>query len=118
MGKPIIMGRKTFDSIGRPLPGRLNIIITRNPDFSAEGCEVVNDIDSALERCSDQDELMLIGGATLYEQVLTQVHTMYITQVHHSFEGDTWFPEFDLTEWKYELVTAQALLDLKQFPPC
>ena len=74
MGKPIIMGRKTFDSIGRPLPGRRNIIITRNPDFSADGCEIVNDIDSALDRCSDQDELMLIGGASLYEQILTQVN--------------------------------------------
>ncbi len=102
MGKPIIMGRKTFDSIGRPLPGRRNIIITRNPDFSAEGCEIVNDIDGALDRCSDQDELMLIGGASLYEQILTRVNNMYITQVHHSFEGDTWFPEFDLAEWKIE----------------
>ena len=102
MGKPIIMGRKTFDSIGRPLPGRRNIIITRNPDFSADGCEIVNDIDSALERCSDQDELMLIGGASLYEQIMTRVNNMYITQVHHTFEGDTWFPEFDLAEWKIE----------------
>ncbi len=102
MGKPIIMGRKTFDSIGRALPGRRNIIITRNPDFSAEGCEIVNDIDGALDRCSDQDELMLIGGASLYEQILTRVNNMYITQVHHSFEGDTWFPEFDLAEWKIE----------------
>ena len=102
MGKPIIMGRKTFDSIGRPLPGRRNIVITRNPEFSAEGCEIVNDIDTALANCSDHDELMLIGGASLYQQILTRVNSMYITRVHHCFEGDTWFPEFDLSEWKVE----------------
>lgn len=100
MGKPIIMGRKTFDSIGRPLPGRRNIVITRDPEFSAEGCEVVHSIETALTGCSDHDELMLIGGATLYEQTLDQVSCMYITRINHSFSGDTWFPEFDLTQWE------------------
>lgn len=100
MGKPIIMGRKTFDSIGRPLPGRRNIVITRDPEFSAQGCEVVHSIETALTGCSDHDELMLIGGATLYEQTLDQVSCMYITRINHSFSGDTWFPEFDLTQWE------------------
>ena len=100
MGKPIIMGRKTFDSIGRPLPGRRNIVITRDPEFSAEGCEVVHSIEAALAGCSDHDELMLIGGATLYEQTLDQVSCMYVTRIHHSFSGDTWFPEFDVRHWK------------------
>jgi len=100
MGKPIIMGRKTFDSIGRPLPGRRNIVITRDPGFSAAGCEVVHSIEAALADCSDDDELMLIGGATLYEQTLDQVSSMYITRIHHSFSGDTWFPEFDVTHWE------------------
>jgi dihydrofolate reductase len=99
MGKPIIMGRKTFDSIGRPLPGRRNIVITRDPEFSAEGCDVVHSIEAALAACSDDDELMLIGGATLYEQTIDQVNCMYITRIHHSFSGDAWFPEFDLTHW-------------------
>ena len=100
MGKPIIMGRKTYDSIGRPLPGRRNIVITRDPEFSAEGCEIVHTIEAALEGCSDHDELMLIGGATLYEQTLDQVSSMYITRIHHGFSGDTWFPEFDVSNWK------------------
>jgi dihydrofolate reductase len=100
MGKPIIMGRKTFDSIGRPLPGRRNIVITRDTEFSAEGCEVVHSIEAALAGCSDHDELMLIGGATLYEQTLDQVSCMYVTRIHHSFSGDTWFPEFDVRHWK------------------
>jgi dihydrofolate reductase len=100
MGKPIIMGRKTFDSIGRPLPGRRNIVITRDPEFSAEGCEVVHSIEAALAGCSDHDELMLIGGATLYEQTLDQVSCLYVTRIHHSFSGDTWFPEFDVRHWK------------------
>ena len=100
MGKPIIMGRKTFDSIGRPLPGRRNIVITRDPEFSAEGCEVVHSIEAALAGCSEHDELMLIGGATLYEQTLDQVSCLYVTRIHHSFSGDTWFPEFDVKHWK------------------
>ena len=100
MGKPIIMGRKTFDSIGRPLPGRRNIVITRDPEFSAEGCDVVYSIEAALAGCSHHDELMLIGGATLYEQTLDRVSSMYITQIHHGFSGDTWFPEFDVTQWE------------------
>jgi dihydrofolate reductase len=102
MGKPIIMGRKTYESIGRPLPGRRNIVITRDPDFSAEGCDVVNVIDEALTICSDHDELMLIGGASLYQQIMQQVSCMYITRIHHSFSGDTWFPEFDSALWKIE----------------
>jgi dihydrofolate reductase len=100
MGKPIIMGRKTFDSIGRPLPGRRNIVITRDPEFSAEGCEVVHGIEAALAGCNEHDELMLIGGATLYEQILDQVSCMYVTRIHHSFSGDTWFPEFDDRHWR------------------
>jgi dihydrofolate reductase len=100
MGKPIIMGRKTFESIGKPLPGRRNIVITRNPDFSADGCDVVSDIDTALARCAGADELMLIGGASLYGQLIAQTSSMYITRVHHAFSGDTWFPEFDPRDWK------------------
>jgi dihydrofolate reductase len=100
MGKPIIMGRKTYESIGRPLAGRRNIVITRDPDFSAEGCEVVNAIDEALAICSDHEELMLIGGASLYQQIMQQVSCMYITRIYHNFSGDTWFPEVDSAQWK------------------
>ncbi|MCP4980863.1 MAG: type 3 dihydrofolate reductase [Gammaproteobacteria bacterium] len=100
MGKPIIMGRKTFDSIGKPLPGRRNIIISRNPGFNAEGCEIVDSIRAALSLLNDVDEAMLIGGASLYEQTIANADQLYITLIHHEFEGDTWFPEIDPCEWK------------------
>jgi dihydrofolate reductase len=100
MGKPIIMGRKTFESIGRPLPGRRNIVVTRNPEFTAAGCDIAGDIDAALAICSADEEVMLIGGASLYEQAIKQTAVMYITRIHHSFSGDTWFPEFNESDWK------------------
>ena len=100
MGHPIVMGRKTYESIGKPLPGRRNIVVTRNPRYSAEGCEVVHDIDTALAICADDDEIMNIGGATLYEQTMDRATTMYITEIHHDFSGDTWFPEFSEDDWK------------------
>jgi dihydrofolate reductase len=100
MGKPVVMGRKTFESIGKPLPGRRNIVITRNPDYRAEGCEVVSDIDSALEICAEDAEIMLIGGASLYQQTIDRASCMYITLIHHEFDGDTWFPEFDPDDWQ------------------
>jgi dihydrofolate reductase len=102
MGKPIIMGRKTYASIGRPLPGRRNIVITRDSGFSAAGCEITDGIQTALSLCSDADEVMLIGGASLYQQTIDRASQLYITRIHHSFEGDTWFPEFDLKLWKQE----------------
>lgn len=100
MGKPIVMGRKTFESIGKALPGRRNIVISRNPQFSADGCDVVNGVDSALAICEGDEEVMLIGGATLYEQTIDRATTMYITEIHHVFNGDTWFPEFGREEWR------------------
>ena len=102
MGKPIVMGRKTFESIGRPLPGRRNIVVTRDPDFSAEGCDIANSIDAALALCADDDEVMLIGGASLYQQSLSRATQLYVTQIHHRFGGDTWFPDFDESEWRVE----------------
>jgi dihydrofolate reductase len=102
MGKPIIMGRKTFESIGKALPGRRNIVITRDPTFSADGCEIVNGIDAALSCCAGAEEAMLIGGASLYRQTIAQATCMYITRIHHCFDGDTWFPEFDSNDWKIE----------------
>ena len=102
MGKPILMGRKTFESIGRALPGRRNIVITRDSRFSADGCEVVNSIDDALSLCHDEAEIMLIGGASLYTQTIERADCMYITRIHHRFDGDTWFPEFENTGWKIE----------------
>ena len=102
MGKPIVMGRKTFESIGRPLPGRRNIVVTRDPDFSPEGCDIANSIDAALDLCTDDEEVMLIGGASLYQQSLARAAQLYITRIHHRFTGDTWFPDFDESEWRVE----------------
>lgn len=100
MGKPIVMGRKTYQSIGKPLPGRRNIVITRDAAFSAAGCEVANSIETAMSLTNDDDEVMLIGGASLYQQTIARATRLYITRIHHSFEGDTWFPKIDLREWK------------------
>ena len=100
MGKPIIMGRKTWESIGRPLPGRTNIVVTRDPDYVADGCVVVHGIDAALAAAADDDEVMVIGGAEFYRQVLPQASTLYLTLVHDSFEGDAFFPELDGREWR------------------
>lgn len=96
------MGRKTFDSIGRALPGRQNIVITSNPDWSAAGCDLANSIEQALALVEASDEVMLIGGASLYKQTLGQADILYLTLINHEFSGDTWFPEIDLKIWKME----------------
>ena len=101
MGKPIIMGRLTFESFGaKPLPGRRNIIISRNPDYHAEGIDVFTSINDALQATRDDDEIMIIGGMSLYKQSLPLADRLYMTLVHADVEGDAWFPEFDLNEWK------------------
>jgi dihydrofolate reductase len=99
MGKPLIMGRKTHESIGRPLPGRKNIIITRDETFTAEGCVVVNSIDAALAECADVEEVMVMGGASLYEQFLPIANKLYLTRVDAELTGDTWFPEWQTEQW-------------------
>ena len=97
MGKPMIMGRKTYDSIGRPLPGRRNIVITRNEDFTAEGIEVVRSLEEALALVEGEEEVMIIGGAQIFEQSMAIADRLYITLINHSFKGDTYFPSYD--EW-------------------
>jgi dihydrofolate reductase len=99
MGKPIIMGRNTHESIGRPLPGRRNIVITRQSDFEAVGCDVVFTIEQALALCKDEEEAMIMGGASLYEQTLPLVDTLYLTRVHAQVDGDTWFPAWSERDW-------------------
>ena len=116
MGKPIVMGRKTHDSIGRALPGRRNIVITRDPGFRAEGCEVTLGIDAALALCASEAEVMLIGGASLYEQTLVRANALYITRIHHAFSGDTWFPDFDVDAWNIEEKQDFAADDRNPYP--
>ncbi|MDP3770652.1 MAG: type 3 dihydrofolate reductase [bacterium] len=98
-GKPIIMGRKTFESIGRPLPDRMNIVITREHDYRVDGCVVVHSIEEAIKAAGDAQEIMVIGGTSIFEQFLLLAQKMYITLIDHDFEGDTFFPEFDTKEW-------------------
>jgi len=98
-GKSILMGRKTYDSIGRPLPNRRNIVITRNSKISISGCEVVSSVEKALILIKDEDEAMVIGGASLCEQLLPQVNRLYITKIDGEFEGDIYFPKYDDLNW-------------------
>ncbi|SFV86031.1 Dihydrofolate reductase [hydrothermal vent metagenome] len=99
-GKTVLMGRKTYESIGRPLPNRRNVVVSRNTDFEAEGCEVVGSIEAALELAKDDDEVMVMGGASFYEQMLPSADRLYITQIEGEYEGDAHFPKFDRSEFK------------------
>jgi dihydrofolate reductase len=99
MGKPMIMGRATFESIGRALPGRRSIVLTRQRDFDAEGCEVVPTIDAALASAGNADEVMIIGGGEIYRQFLPMADRIYLTRVQAEINGDTSFPELDMSEW-------------------
>lgn len=104
LGKPIVMGRKTFESFGsKPLPERTNIVITRDKNYQAEGVVVVNSIDEALKAAGNVEEIMIIGGASFYEQMLPKADRLYVTQVHGKFEGDAFFPEFDMSAWNETL---------------
>ena len=106
MGKPIIMGRKTWESIGRPLPGRTNIVITRDQNFQAPGVRVVHSLDDALRLAEHigviegAEEAVVIGGAEIYALALPKAERLYLTQVHAEVDGDAWFPEFDLSQWQ------------------
>jgi dihydrofolate reductase len=99
MGKPIVMGRKTHESIGRPLPGRENIILTRDKNYNAEGCTVLQSLNAIFEHCKDKEEVMITGGSEVYKMTLAQASRLYLTEVHTEIEGDTFFPEFDRDEW-------------------
>ncbi len=101
LGKPVIMGRKTFDSLGgKPLPGRTNIVITADADYQAPGALVVASIDAALRAAGDCAEAMIIGGASLYAQTLPRADRLYLTFVHIECAGDAYFPEFDRGQWR------------------
>ncbi len=101
LGKPVIMGRKTFESIGRPLPGRTNIIVTRQAQWQAQGVVVAQTLEAAFELAAAEkpDELMVIGGAQIYAETLPMAQRIYLTQINKAFEGDAWFPELG-AEWE------------------
>lgn len=101
LGKPIVMGRRTHESLGRALPGRINIVVTRNPGFVPRGeVRVAHSLCEALAQAGDAPEVVVIGGAELYRRVLPICDRIYLTEVQGEFEGDTWFPEWDRGEWR------------------
>ncbi len=102
-GHPIIMGRKTYESIGRPLPGRTNIVVTRHSDFSKEGVLVAHNLEDAFKMAQNQEggqEIFVIGGAEIFKQVLSTTDRLYLTMIEGKFEGDVFFPKIDLKNWK------------------
>jgi dihydrofolate reductase len=101
MGHAIIMGRKTFESIGRPLPGRENVIVTRNQSFQAEGCTVIHSIEEVCQFAAKRnDEVFVIGGAELFRVTLPFAERLYVTKIEANFPGDTFYPAFDESEWQ------------------
>lgn len=112
MGKPIVMGRKTYQSIGRPLPGRRNIVITRQAGFEADGCWMAQNPQQALAIAGAAEEVMIIGGGEIYRQFLAETQTIYLTEVHATIEGDTYFPELVAEDW-YELSRVKHTKDEK-----
>ena len=99
-GKPVIMGRKTFESIGRPLPNRINIIITRDKNYNVNECVVVHSADDALNAARGNEEIMIIGGEQIFKEFLQRANKMYLTIIEKDFEGDAYFPEYNKNEWK------------------
>jgi len=100
MGHHMIMGRKTYDSIGKPLPGGISVIVTRQKNLEINGCIVVSSLQEALEKCRNEEEVFIIGGAEIFKYALPLSTHLYITQIHHKFEGDTFFPEIKSSEWE------------------
>lgn len=117
MGKPVIMGRRTYDAIGRPLPGRLNIVVTRDPAWRADGVYVAHSLEDAMRAAAEYEEVMIIGGAGLYTQTLPEADRLYLTEIEGEFEADTYFPEFDRAEWR-EIASERREADDKNPYAC
>ncbi len=117
MGKPILMGRKTYESIGKPLPGRTNIVISRNADLKIDGVNCVTTFEQVIAAIPEADELMVIGGSSIYEMLLPRVDRLYLTYVNATFDGDAWFPEFDMDQWR-EVDSVTRLADEKNAYDC
>jgi dihydrofolate reductase len=100
MGHHMIMGRKTYDSIGKPLPGRTTVIVTRNNELKIEGCVVSHSLEEAISLCVGDDEIFIVGGAELYRQAMPLVDTLYVTEIQQDVDGDAHFPEFSKNEWQ------------------
>jgi len=99
VGHPVVMGRKTWESLGRALPGRRNLVVSRSPGYAAAGAEVFSSLDEALAACAGEGEVFVIGGAALYAEALPRADRLYLTRVHAAVEGDVTFPEIDPADW-------------------
>ena len=117
MGHHLIMGRKTYDSIGRPLPGRTTVIITRQKGFHAEGCTIANSLNAAIEIASNDSEAFIFGGGEIFKQALPFTQKVYLTRVHCSVNGEIYFPEMNLAEWK-KIAEQKYLKDEKNEYDC
>lgn len=113
-GHPVVMGRKTFESLGRALPNRTNVVITRQKGIEIDGCRVVNSLYEALSLFPKEEEVFIIGGAEIYAQALPMADRFYLTRVHKAYEGDTSFPKWDSSEW--ELIDSQEFECGEKFP--
>jgi dihydrofolate reductase len=100
MGHHMIMGRKTFDSIGKPLPGRTTVVVTRNASLKLEGCVMAHTLEAAIDACAGDEEVFIVGGAEIYAQALPLADTLYITEIQQDVEGDAHFPAFDRDAWQ------------------
>ncbi len=100
LGPHMIMGRKTFDSIGKPLPGRTTVVVTRDQNLKIEGCVVAHSLQDAIAACKNDNEVFVVGGAELYALALPFVDTLYITEIQQDVDGDAHFPEFDKNAWR------------------
>ena len=113
MGHHMIMGRKTFDSIGKPLPGRTTIVVTRNAALYIEGCTIAHSLDAAIKACANDSEIFIVGGAELYALAMPLATTLYITEIQQEVEGDAFFPEFSHDQW-HEISREQHIQEVPQ----
>ena len=116
LGKPVVMGRKTYESIGKPLPDRTNIVVTRDDNYQAPGCITSSSLDQAIQSAGNLEELMIIGGADLYRQAFPRATRLYLTRIDAEFEGDAWFPDFDGNQWKVTAKSDHEVDDRNCFP--
>jgi len=115
LGHPVIMGRRTWESLKGPLPGRKNIVVTRTPGYSAPGAAVADSLDAALELCAGTPTAMVIGGSRLFAESLPLAAGLELTEIHRDYPGDTWFPAYDRSQWKEKKREARTAPDGTRF---
>lgn len=116
MGKPVMMGRKTFESIGKPLAGRTNIVVTQDRRFHPDGVRVAHSVEEALALTRGEREVMVIGGASFYGQMLPRARRLYLTEIDHAFEGDAFFPALDPAQWQETSREEHAADEMNPYP--